>query len=106
MKDETREYIVPIRMTFTEKDKIKKRAEKTNKSFSAFMRDSALGCEIKEKPDKIFYDVTTKQMGKFMRTLRQLESLLYHEKFIDERILKQEIEEWQKFRTAIREKYL
>lgn len=45
-------------------------------------------------------------MGKFMRTLRQLESLLYHEKFIDERILKQEIEEWQKFRTEIREKYL
>lgn len=45
-------------------------------------------------------------MGKFMRTLRQLESLLYHENFIDERILKQEIEEWQKFRTEIREKYL
>ena len=44
-------------------------------------------------------------MGKFMRTLRQLESLLYHENFIDERILKQEIEEWQKFRTEIREKY-
>lgn len=42
LKDETREYIVPIRMTFTEKDKIKKRAEKTNKSISTFMRDSAL----------------------------------------------------------------
>lgn len=64
------------------------------------------GCEIKEKPDKIFYDVTTRQMGKFMRTLRQLESLLYNEKFIDERKLKEEIEEWQKFRSEIREKYL
>ena len=42
LKDETREYIVPIRMTFTEKDKIKKRAGKTNKSISTFMRDSAL----------------------------------------------------------------
>lgn len=42
LKDETREYIVPIRMTFTEKDKIKKRAEKTNKSISTFMRDCAL----------------------------------------------------------------
>jgi len=42
LKDETREYIVPIRMTFTEKDKIKKRAEKTNKNISTFMRDSAL----------------------------------------------------------------
>ena len=34
LKDETREYIVPIRMTFTEKDKIKKRAEKTNKNIT------------------------------------------------------------------------
>lgn len=106
MKDETREFIVPIRMTFTEKDKIKKRAEKTNKSFSAFIRDSALGCEIKEKPDDRFYEVTMNQMRKFMRTLRQLESLLYHEKFIDERILKKEIEEWKNFRSAIRERYL
>ena len=49
LKDETREYIVPIRMTFTEKDKIKKRAEKTNKSISTFMRDSALRLRNKRK---------------------------------------------------------
>ena len=49
LKDETREYIVPIRMTFTEKDKIKKRAEKTNKSISTFMRDSALRLWNKRK---------------------------------------------------------
>lgn len=49
LKDETREYIVPIRMTFTEKDKIKKRAEKTNKNISTFMRDSALRLWNKRK---------------------------------------------------------
>lgn len=45
-------------------------------------------------------------MGKFLRTLSELERLLYHKKFIDERILKNEIVEWRKFRMAIKEKYL
>lgn len=42
MKDEPRDLIVPIRMNFDEKEKIKRRAEKTEKSISTFMRDSAL----------------------------------------------------------------
>lgn len=64
------------------------------------------GCEIKEKPDKEFYDLTTKEMGKFLRTLSELERLLYHKGFIDERILNNEIAEWRKFRMQIKEKYL
>lgn len=64
------------------------------------------GCEIKEKPDQEFYDVTIKQMGKFLRTLSELERLLYHKNFIDERILNREIEEWRKFRMDIKQKYL
>lgn len=64
------------------------------------------GCEIKEKPDKIFYDVVQKNMGKFIRTLDELERLLYHKNFIDERILNKEITEWRNFRMMIKEKYL
>lgn len=64
------------------------------------------GCEIKEKPDQEFYDVIIKQMGKFLRTLSELERLLYHKNFIDERILDREIEEWRKFRMDIKQKYL
>lgn len=45
-------------------------------------------------------------MGDFTRTLNELERLLYHKKFIDERILKKEIEEWQNFRIEIKERYL
>ena len=41
-----------------------------------------------------------------MRTLSELERLLYHRNFIDERILKNEIAEWRKFRTQIRDRYL
>lgn len=42
MKDETKDFIVPIRMTFDEKEKIKKRAKKTGKNLSQFMRDCAI----------------------------------------------------------------
>lgn len=54
----------------------------------------------------MFYDITIKRMGQFIRTLDELERLLYHKNFIDERILNGEIEEWRKFRLEIREKYL
>lgn len=106
MKEEPRDFIVPIRVNWDEKEKIKKKANIAGKNLSTFMRESALGCEIKEKPDKEFYDVTIKQMGKFMRTLSELERLLYHKGFIDERILKKEITEWRNFRLQIKEKYL
>lgn len=42
LKEEPRDFIVPIRMNFTEKEKIKKRADKTGKNFSAFVRACAL----------------------------------------------------------------
>ena len=42
LKKETRDFIVPIRMNFEEKEKIKIRAIKTGKSISTFMRDSSL----------------------------------------------------------------
>lgn len=64
------------------------------------------GCEIKEKPDKEFYDVTMKKLGQFIKTLDELERLLYHKNFLDERILDRELNEWRKFRLEIKEKYL
>lgn len=42
MKDETREFIVPIRMTYTEKEMITARAKKVGKNVSEFIRDSSL----------------------------------------------------------------
>lgn len=45
-------------------------------------------------------------MGKFLRTLSELERLLYHKDFVDERILQKEIMEWRNFRMQIKERYL
>lgn len=47
-----------------------------------------------------------KQIGKFLRTVDELERLLYHKNFIDERVLNREIEEWRKFRMEVKQKYL
>ena len=63
-------------------------------------------CEIKENTDKDFYELVIRNMGKFIRTLDELERLLYHRNFIDERILNNEIAEWRKYRMMIKEKYL
>ena len=62
--------------------------------------------EIKEKPDQECYDSIMNEMGKFLRTLSELERLLFHEDFIDERILNNEILEWRKFRMNIKERFL
>lgn len=42
LKEDSKDFIVPIRMNFKEKEKIKKRADIAGKKFSTFMRDSAL----------------------------------------------------------------
>lgn len=106
MKEESKDFLVTIRMNFDEKEKIKNRAKKTGKNLSSFMRESALGCNIKEKPNEDFYKKIINPMNNFIRTLSELERIAYYEKFIDERILHQEIEDWRKFRTDIKRNFL
>lgn len=49
MKDEVRDFTVPIRMTFDEKNTILARAKKAGKNLSQFMRDSAIRLWDKRK---------------------------------------------------------
>ena len=42
LKDDPKDIIVPIRMSFEEKEKIKARAAKAGKNLSTFIRNSAL----------------------------------------------------------------
>ena len=84
MKDDTKYITVHIRMNDKEKNTIKKRADLAGKNFSEFIRMSAMGCEIREKADKEFSSTMKKQMRDFIRTLCELERLLYNKDFIDE----------------------
>lgn len=104
MKEETRDFMLRIRVNPTELEKIKSKANKTGKTVSDFMRESALGCEIKERPDKSVYTLILKPLNDFIRLLKELERIAYHKEFIDERILNDEIKKWQEYRTMIRER--
>lgn len=106
MKEETRDLIVPIRMNFTEKNKIERRAKLAGKNFSTFVRSAALGCEIKERPDRESYKIISKNMNSFIKVLNELERIAYSEQFIDERILNEELEKWKEFRKLVAERYL
>ena len=91
MKEDTKYITVHIRMNDKEKNTIKKRANLTGKSFSEFMRMSAMGCEIKEKPDQKCYDsimneierlefeknkkiIANKRVSNYLKVLDQVEA--------------------------------
>ena len=104
MKEETRDFMLRIRVNPTELEKIKAKANKSGKNISSFMRESALGCEIKEKPDKSIYKLIIKPINDFIRIVKELEKSSYYNKSFDERVLNDEITKWEKYRTMIKER--
>lgn len=104
MKEETRDFMLRIRVNSTELDKIKTRANKAGKSISSFMRESALGCEIKQRPDKSIHKLILKPINDFIKIVKELEKSSYYNKSFDERILNEEITKWEKYRTMIKER--
>lgn len=106
MKDETREFVIPIRVTFSEKENIKARAKKVEKNTSEFMRETALGYEIKEKPDSKIFREFTKALRDVEIGLRNIGREAHNTKFIDELKLKREREECNKLIIAIKNKFL
>lgn len=104
LKEETRDFMLRIRVNPTELEKIKAKSNKAGKNISNFIRESALECEIKERPDHSVYPLIIKPLNDFIKLLKELERIAYHKEFVDERILNEEIEKWQKYRTMIRER--
>ena len=45
-----------------------------------------------------------KPLNDFINLLKELERVAYHKEFVDERILNEEINKWEKYRTMIRER--
>lgn len=106
MKDEIREFTVPIRMTFSEKEKITARAKKVGKTVSEFMRYSALGYDIKERPDSEIFLQFTKAMRNVEIGIRNLGREAHNTGFIDELKLKRERDEWNNLIIDIKKKLL
>lgn len=90
MEKEIKELTIPIRVTFSEKKMIKSKAEKAKRDVSTFMRETALGCVMKEKPDnKIIYELI-KEMRDVETGIRNIGRTYYNYGFIDEPPLERE----------------
>lgn len=106
MKEDSRDLIVPIRMSIIEKNKIEKRAKITGKKFSTFVRDSALGCEIKEKADEKLIREFIHDIRSIQIAVNNLGRELHNANFIDEPMLEREKIKLSKLILEIKEKLL
>lgn len=90
MEKEIKELVIPIRVTISEKDKIKSKAEKAKRDVSTFMREIALGYEMREKPDKKIIYEFIKEMRDVETGIRNIGRTYYNYGFIDEPPLSRE----------------
>ncbi len=106
MEKENKEFIIPVRVSYTEKSLIRERANKTEKNISEFIRSSALGCEIKEKPDKELFKELIKEMRDIERAIRNLGREAHVLGFINEPMLERERIKWSNFIVETKQKFL
>lgn len=106
MEKENKEFIIQVRVSYAEKSLIKERANKTEKNISEFIRNSALGCKIKEKPDKELFKELIKEMRDIERAIRNLGREAHVLGFINEPMLERERIKWSNFIVETKQKFL
>ena len=90
MEKEIRELTIPIRMTINEKEEINRRAKIANRPLSTFMRESSLGFEMREKPERKLIIELIKEMRNATIVINNLGREAHNIGFIDENILVRE----------------
>lgn len=106
MEKEIREFTIPIRVTFSEKNNIKNKAEKVKRDVSTFMRETALGCQMREKPDKkIIYELI-KEMRDVETAIRNIGRTYYNYGFIDEAPLERERQNLRELIAKVKQELL
>lgn len=90
MEKEIRDITIPIRMTMNEKDEINRRAQIANRPLSTFMRESSLGFEMREKPERKLIIELIKEMRNSTIVINNLGREAHNIGFIDENILVRE----------------
>ena len=90
MNTENRDYTIPIRVSFSEREKIKNRADSVKRNVSTFMRQTALNYEIREKPERNLIIALTKELRDVERAIRNIGRIAYENDFIDEKELERE----------------
>ena len=106
MNTENRDYTIPIRVSFSEREKIKSRADSVKRNVSTFMRQTALNYEIREKPERNLIIALTKDLRDVERAIRNIGRIAYENDFIDEKELERERQNLNKIIAQVKEKLL
>lgn len=88
-----------------ENEKLIEDCRKSKLSYGEYFRNLLMNKEIKEKPDKDFYEVM-KQLSKIGVNLNQIAYKANSMNYIDKDFYKSEAEEWHKFARQVKNKYL
>ena len=80
--NQLRERIIPVRVSYSEYQKIIDNAKRADKKISTYMRAVALGTIIKEKPDGRFYECL-KDLRYIRMGLKNIHNLAHFTQKID-----------------------
>jgi len=103
--NQLRERIIPVRVSYSEYQKIIDNAKRADKKISTYMRAVALGTIIKEKPDGRFYECL-KDLRYIRMGLKNIHNLAHFTQKIDVLKLEKEVEKIDKFILEIKQTYL
>lgn len=103
--NQLRERIIPVRVSYSEYQKIIDNAKRADKKVSTYMRTVALGTVIKEKPDSRFYECL-KDLRYIRMGLKSIANLTYTTQKLDVLKFQKEIEKIDKFILEIKQHYV
>lgn len=103
--EQLRERIIPVRVSYSEYQKIIANAKRADKKVSTYMRAVALGSVIKEKPDGRFYECL-KDLRYIRMGLKSIANLAHITEKLDVLKFEKEVEKIDKFILEIKQHYL
>lgn len=103
--NQLRDRIIPVRVSYSEYQKIVANSKKADKKISTYMRAVALGTVIKEKPDGRFYECL-KDLRYIRIGLKNIVNLAHYTQKLDVLRFEKEVEKIDKFILEIKQTYL
>jgi hypothetical protein len=96
---------VIVRLNADEREKLKRNAQKTGYSQSAYLRSLLHKCVPKEKPDDRFYEAM-RQLSAIGNSMNQIARKANALELLDAPYYKQQAEQLQKFQLEVREHFI
>lgn len=94
-----------IMLNEIENEKLKRDCQKCNLSYGEYFRKLLMEEQIKEKPDKEFYEIM-KQLSKIGVNLNQIAHKANIENKVDKILYEENANEWHQFSKEVKEKFL